>query len=185
MSNEYFAKKFGRTVRTISKWVGELVTHNYLISEMVYADKKHKKNQRQLRLVNNSNTVLTSRYTWKNFHMPKANSCHNKSDKLLKKSQELLNKYNKNINTSVFPTEKHITRAHARTSETKKYIAKKFDDKKRTPEGVLKVVEKNKLSLKYNSTLEAQGASIHATKGYIFNAPKSIDATYQRILSAR
>ncbi len=67
--------------------------------------------------------------------------------------------------------------SRARTSETKKYIAKKFDDKKRTPEGVLRVVEKNKLSLKYNSTLEAQGASIHATKGYIFNAPKSIDAT--------
>ena len=176
-TNEYFAKKFGRTVRTISKWVSELITHNYLISEMVYADKKHKKNQRQLRLVNNSNTILTSRYTWKNFHMPKSDSEHDKGDKALKKSQELLNKYNKDINTSVFPTEKHNTHARARTSETKNYIAKKFDDKKRTPEGVLRVVEKNKLSLKYNSTLEAQGARIHATKGYIFNAPKSIDAT--------
>ena len=178
-SNEYFAEKFGRTVRTISKWVSELITHNYLTLEMIYADKKHKKNQRRLRLVNNSNTVSTSRYTWKNFYMPKLDSKHDKSDKASKKSPKVFNKsFNKDLYiTSVFPTEKHIARAHARTSETKKYIAKKFDDKKRTPEGVLRVVEKNELSLKYNSTLEAQGARIHATKGYIFNAPKSIDAT--------
>lgn len=30
--------------------------------------------------------------------------------------------------------------------------------------------------MRHISTLKAQGASIHATKGYIFNAPKSIDA---------
>lgn len=176
-TNKYFAKLFGQSIRTISEWVKKLIEHNFLISQMIYADKKHKKNQRRLRLVNNSNTVSTSRYTWKNFHMPKSDSKHDKSGKAPKKSPKVLYKsFNKDLYiNSVFPTEKHNTRAHARTSETKKYIAKKFDDKKRTPEGVLRVVEKNKLSLKYNSTLEAQGVSIHPEKWYIFNAPKSID----------
>ncbi len=171
--NEYFAKCHGVVARTIQRRFKELKKLGCIVVNLIRGEKVQRR------------TVLTPEFE---LLVSSGVSCgvawktpHNKNATIPKKEADISNtkelKDNKYIYiTSVFPTEKHNTCAHARTSERENYIAKKIDDKKRTPNGVLKVVEKSELSLKYNSTLKAQGARIHNTKGYIFNAPKSIDA---------
>ncbi|MDE7432053.1 MAG: conserved phage C-terminal domain-containing protein [Lachnospiraceae bacterium] len=171
-SNEYLAKCHGVVTRTIQRRLKKLKRLGCIIVNFIRGEKV----QRRTVLTPEFELLVSSGVSrgvaW--------STPHNKSTAVPKKEADISNnkelKYNKNINTSVFPTEKHNTCAHTRTSERENYIAKKIDDKKRTPNGVLKVVEKSELSLKYNSTLAAQGARIHNTKGYIFNAPKSIDA---------
>ena len=173
--NEYFAECYGVVTRTIQRRFEKLKKLGCIVVNLI----RGRKIQRRTVLTPEFKLLVSSGMSFGDvWSRPQ-----NKSDVMPKNEAELNNikelKDNKDIYiTSVFPTEKHKTRAYTRTSERKNYIepSKKIDDKKRTPNGVLKVVEKNELSLKYSSTLEAQGARIHATKGYIFNAPKSIDA---------
>ena len=146
--NEYFARYYGVSERTIRRWLNKLKKLGYITREFAFKGKL----QRWVRICQINNTQESKNYTAKNISCMsgymsgyvRPETAQQMTVTMPKKEADLYNikelKYNKDIYiNSVFPMEKHNTR----TSERKNYIApKKFDDKKRTPDGVLRVIKK-------------------------------------------
>lgn len=138
--NEYFSRYYEVNERTIRRWLNKLKKLGYITREFAFKGKL----QRWVRICTNSTEKSKSCMSAYMSGYVRPDTAQQMTVTMPKKEAELYNikklKYNKDIYiNSVFPMEKHNTR----TSERKNYIAsKKFDEKKRTPEGVLRVIKK-------------------------------------------